>query len=168
MSGPLMRSVARRRQPAARVGLQLDENLAGFLFRRRREIQAGDHVGQRLAGDRRREHPAARRSLGEIAGDGRHRHFQLVGVETVAVAAERRAQGSDLRRLCPQLAVAIQVERLQHVQLGRLEAIERHFDAVAETQLVAELFQARKGLHHRLDIPAVDLQLHRLPPCDMQ
>ena len=154
----------RRRQLGARVGLQFEKDLAALFFGRRRVVQPADHPGQRLAGDRRREHPAALGVFRQIAGHGRHRHFQLLRLEAVAAAGQRRAQGGNLRRLRPQLAVALTIQRLQHVQLGRLEAVERHLDAVAEAHLVAEFFQARKGLHHRLDVPAVNLQLHRLPP----
>jgi hypothetical protein len=77
---------------------------------------------------------------------------------------QRLAQGGDLRRPRPQLAVACRVEALQQIELAVLKLVERDLDAIAEAQLLAHKFQSRKRLHHRFDVPPVDLQLHGLPP----
>ena len=151
--------------PGTRIGLQFDKNLAAFLFRRRRVIKPRHHPGQRLASDRRREHPATRGVFGQIPGDGRHRHLQLFGFEALAALGERTAQGGNLRRPCAQLGVAGGVQRLQQIEFSSFKLLESEFDAIAETQLLAHEVEARKSLQHRFDVRPVDLQLHGLPPC---
>ena len=150
----------RRRQPRLGVGFQFEKDLAGFLFRRRREVQPRHHVGERLAGDAGREQPAARRAVGQITGDGRHRHLQLFRLEALAAFVQRLLQRRDLGATRPQFRPALRVQSAQETQFLVAQLAEGNLDLVAEAQLLLNIGQSWKGLHHRLDVQAVDLQLH--------
>jgi hypothetical protein len=150
-----------RGEAALGVGLEFDEELAGFIVRRRREIQARDDVRQRPACDLRSEHPAVDRFLREAADDGRQHLFEILARKARPAVMQRRAQGRELGGARLQLRPALAIEIAEKVELCGRKLVQRHFHLVAEVQLFLEPSQGGKGLGQGFDMRAVDAQFHR-------
>lgn len=147
-------------QPRARIGLELDKHLAGFVFRWRGVIQPAHHIGQRLAGDLRRKQPAAQRAVNQIMRQRRGQRVQLVFAKARAACRQRLLQGKQLRRLRAQGDAAGLIAGHQLRQLGVVQIGKRHLHPIAKAQLRRPGLQSGKLGQQGFKVPALDADFH--------
>ena len=103
-------------QHAFRVRLEFDQNLAGFVVGGGNIVEARHQIGQGLAGDARREQPAANGVRGQMPHERRERHFEIARLESHAVAQQRGAKSGELRGLGAHVRPRSPVALLQKVE----------------------------------------------------